>query len=102
MLASLQIQNARLTGIKREHGRDGHITLQLNLERYIVDVAEVLAQASALYKFARQATGEMPTGVSRGEIGLAVPLLGFPDDLRARITQKDGLEGDLPWVPPFR
>jgi hypothetical protein len=102
MLASLQIQNARLASMMKEHGRPGHITLELNLERYIVDVAEVLAQASALYKFARQGRGQIPEGVSRGEIGSAVPLLGFHDDLRERITERYRLEGDTQWVPPFR
>ncbi len=101
MLASLQIQNARLIGLQAEHGRDGHITFQANLERYLVDAAEVSAQAAALYDYARQADIAMPRHLSRDDVGKALPVIGIHDEIRDNLVSTYRLSGPEKWVPPF-
>lgn len=97
----IQIQQARLEALSRDHLKPGHITLQLNLDRYIVDAAEVYALASALFQYARSPDARMPTGVTRGQVGEALGQMGIYDDVHDRLVSRYDLEGAQQWVPPF-
>jgi hypothetical protein len=97
----VQIQQARLDALCRDHGRTGHITLQLNLDRYIVDAAEVYALASALFHYARSPNACMPVGITRGQVADAIRQMGIYDDVYDRLVSKYDLQGTQQWTPPF-
>lgn len=101
LLASMQIQNSRLVGLRVNSRREGHIVLRMNLERYIVDAAEIYAQAAALYRFARRPGERVPAAIKRREIASALHNLGFFDDLYDTLVERYDLASEETWVPPF-
>ena len=101
LLASMQIQNSRLVGLRVNHRRDGHIVLRMNLERYVVDAAEIYAQAAALYRFARRPGERIPVAIKRREIASALHNMGVFDDLYDTLVERYDLASEDLWVPPF-
>ncbi len=101
LLSSLQIQQSRLIGLRRDRQRAGHIVFSLNLERYVVDAAEIYAQAAALYKFARLPNGTMPTSITKREIAAALHNMGIFDELYDNLVERYDLASHERWVPPF-
>lgn len=101
LVGTLQVHRSRLHGLQRNVNKPGHITLSLNIERYIVDTAEIYAQASALYEYARRPELERPATVSFKDVGTALKLLSVDPLIEDQLVERYDLTSNSRWVPPL-
>lgn len=78
LLSKVQVHYARLSGINNERDSSGYIVSRDNLDQYILDSAEIFAQAGRLFAFARREDTEPPSGdPSRNDIKGALSAFGM-------------------------
>ncbi|RWY91845.1 hypothetical protein EHI44_02070 [Rhizobium leguminosarum] len=101
LIGTIQIQRSRLRSIRHRERGDGHIILRLNLERYVVDAAEIYAQAAALYDFGRKTDSPSVRPVKHSDIAAALHNMRIFDDLYDTLVERYGLASAEVWIPPF-
>ncbi|MGO7319361.1 hypothetical protein ACCS95_06835 [Rhizobium ruizarguesonis] len=101
LIGTIQIQRSRLRSISERERGEGHIILTLNLERYVMDAAEIYAQAAALYDFGRKPDVASVRPVMHSDIAAALHNMRIFDDLYDTLVARYGLASKDVWVPPF-
>ena len=78
MLAKIQVQSARIECIIRwRNHSEGAMVTAKNIERYVVDVAEIYCIAAGMFEFARRKSESISTVGTKDGLASALNQIGF-------------------------
>lgn len=72
ILVSFQILQARLNSLPPSNASASSVVMQLNIESFIVNAADLMARGSAYFNYARGFSSQPPTHVTRAEVAGAM------------------------------
>lgn len=98
VLVSFQILQARLSGLTQSHASSTSVVMELNIEAYIVNAADLMARVSAYFNYARGFANVPPKMVTRSEVAGAMSAVIWHLSLSGVIS-RFRLTGDEPWDP---
>ncbi|MVA71481.1 hypothetical protein GOZ81_10380 [Agrobacterium vitis] len=98
ILVSFQILQARLAGLRESHSSATSIVMELNVEAYIVNAADLMARVSAYFNYARGFASVPPKLVTRSEVAGAMSAVIWHMSL-STILARYRLTSDEPWEP---
>lgn len=79
IISELQIQRARLKGIEEAFRMDTRTILSINIDRYILQTAEIHALAQSLFEYARGKTEEVPESFDNDGVYRSLRIMSFDE-----------------------